>query len=132
MVQTTWVALVLGCWSSLYLIDAFLKVSNKCRHRNTVSVQHKVTLYCYNNCNSVTSVKHAMPHCDVLKLLIQWDSLILQQNRIYFMLATYRDQSALCNKNIETVVNLGHCQIVVVFGSILCLLHKHLSHMDHC
>ncbi|KAL4232997.1 Membrane-bound transcription factor site-2 protease [Mactra antiquata] len=25
MVQTTWIALILGCWSSLYLLDAFLK-----------------------------------------------------------------------------------------------------------
>ncbi|XP_060566706.1 membrane-bound transcription factor site-2 protease-like [Ruditapes philippinarum] len=25
MMQTTWVALILGCWSSLYLLDAFLK-----------------------------------------------------------------------------------------------------------
>lgn len=27
MLQTTWIALLLGFWSSLYLIDAFLKVS---------------------------------------------------------------------------------------------------------
>ena len=26
MLQTTWIALVLGFWSSLYLLDVFLKV----------------------------------------------------------------------------------------------------------
>jgi len=29
MAQTTWIAVVLGTWSVLYLIDAFLKVSNQ-------------------------------------------------------------------------------------------------------
>ena len=34
MLQTTWIALILGFWSSLYLLDVFLKVcfSKKCLH----------------------------------------------------------------------------------------------------
>ncbi|XP_005109480.1 membrane-bound transcription factor site-2 protease [Aplysia californica] len=41
MVQTTWIALVLGFWSSLYLLDVFLKQSKKAIARRYLSFLDK-------------------------------------------------------------------------------------------